>query len=131
RPWQILRALLIVAIVLAMAEPRIRSEQQGGLTIVVADRSDSMPASAERDQLDAIASLRSTMRSSDRLAVISFGDQPFIDIPPGRGALEQFATRPDPGASNIASALQLALSLVPPDQPARVLLISDGAASDT
>ncbi len=131
RPWQIIRALLMIAIVLAMAEPRIRSEQRGGLTIVVADRSDSMPTTAERDQLDAIASLRSSMRSSDRIAVVSFGDRSFVDTPPGRRAPEQFTTTPDTGASNIAGALQLALSLAPPDQPARVLLISDGAASDT
>jgi uncharacterized membrane protein len=131
RPWQIIRALIIIALVLAMAEPRIRSEQQGGLTIVVADRSDSMPTTAQRDQLDAIRSLRSSMRASDRLAVVSFGDRPFVETPPGRTAPDQFTTTPDTGASNIASAIQLALSLAPPDQPARILLISDGAASDT
>lgn len=131
RSWQIIRALLLLALILAMAEPRFASEKQGGLIVVVADRSASMPVSAERDQLDAIATLHASMRSHDRLAVVSFGARAAIDTPPGRRPFNEFITTPDPGGSSIGAALQRALAVVPADQPARVLLLSDGAASDT
>jgi len=131
RSWQILRALLLLALVLAMAEPRFSSEKQGGLIVVVADRSASMPVSAERDQLDAIATLHANMRSHDQLAVVSFGARATIETPPGRRSFNEFVTTPDPGGSSIGAALQRALAIVPSDQPARVLLLSDGASSDT
>lgn len=131
RAWQVLRLLLILALVLAMADPRYPSEQKGGLIVVVADRSASMPLSAERDQLDAIASLRAAMRPNDQLAVVGFADRPTIELPPGRTPFSEFRTTPDRSASSIGSALQRALSLVPSDQPARLLVLSDGAATDT
>ncbi len=131
RPWQILRALLLIALVLAMAEPQLSSEKQGGLIVVVADRSASMPESAERDQLDAISTLRANMGSHDRLAVVSFGASPAIDAPPGRTPFTEFLTTPDPSGSSIGAALQRALAVIPADQPSRIFLLSDGAASDT
>ena len=122
----VLRCLLLAAVVTAMCGPAVKLPSRAGTVVVVADRSLSMPPTAGEMQKEAVGLIQAKMSGSDRLAVVSFGRRPNVDLPPDGGKFGGFVTQVDPEGSDLAGALETALSLVPPDSPGRVLVLSDG-----
>ncbi|MEO0514805.1 MAG: VWA domain-containing protein [Planctomycetota bacterium] len=121
-----LRAGLYAVIVLAMCEPRLVLPERAGTVVVVADRSASMPGDAAARQLEMIALLHASMSSSDRLAVVSFGERVSMEQEPSVEAVSQFAQAVGGDASDLSGALRRALALIPGDGAGRVLVLSDG-----
>ncbi len=126
RGLNLLRAVSMALLVLAMAQPAIRLKDQNGTVVVVADRSESMPYNASDEELETIRTLRSTMSKEDRLAVIGFGERTNIDLEPGNQDFENFRSRSGQQHSRLAGGLEAALSLIPNGHPGRILVISDG-----
>ncbi|MEX0887657.1 MAG: VWA domain-containing protein [Phycisphaeraceae bacterium] len=126
RPLRVLRLVTLVVVTLAMAGPALRLGEQAGTIVVVADRSRSMPADADARQREAIDLLTQAMSPRDRLAVVSFGDQASVERPADSARFAGFSRAADGDASNLADAIDRAMSLVPGQQPARILLLSDG-----
>jgi Mg-chelatase subunit ChlD len=125
-----LRLVTYALLIAAIAGPAMVIERSGGTVVVVADRSDSMPATAKAAQLEAVALLRESMRSADRLAVVGFGVAAQIEAAPGASTADVFTRTADGSASNLGAALRRALTLVETGSPARVLVLSDGRATD-
>lgn len=123
---QIARLVLVALILLALAGLAIQLPSRAGTVVVVADRSLSMPANAEAAEREAIELIQRAMSSDDRLAVISFGQNSAIERSPQTGAFAGFTNRIEADASNLNDAVEKALSLIPPDAPGKVLVISDG-----
>lgn len=121
-----LRALTLVLLLLALCGLSAKLPSRGGLVIVVADRSESMPADSSRAQKEAIELLHSGMRPEDRLAVVSFGRTAAVEQPPGTERFPDFQHEVGRDASNLAEGLERALALVPKETPARLLVLSDG-----
>ncbi|MEM7577143.1 MAG: VWA domain-containing protein [Planctomycetota bacterium] len=122
-----LRSLLLVLVVMAMCEPMWFAHRRAGTVVVVADLSASMPLDAEAAQLEAIGLLHDALDPNrHQLAVVAFGQEAAVELPPGVDPLPQFVTAVGGGASDLASALRRAQALIAPDAPGRVLLISDG-----
>jgi uncharacterized membrane protein len=126
RGLNILRAITLGLLVLAMAQPAVRLADRHGVLVVVADRSASMPARAKEDQLEAIKQLHNEMGSGDRLAVVSFGREAGIELAPGVDRLDDFTGKVDGQHSRLAHALDRALALIPPGKGGRILVLSDG-----
>ena len=126
RGLNILRALTLGLLVLAMAQPAARLPDRHGVLVVVADRSESMPARAREDQLEAIKQLHSAMHSGDRLAVVSFGREAGIELAPSVDRLDEFTGKVDGQHSRLAHALDRAQALIPPEKGGRILVLSDG-----
>ena len=64
-----LRAVVLAALVLAMAQPAIKLPDRAGTVVVVADRSDSMPAgagAAAKEAVDLIDRKSTRLNSSHR-----------------------------------------------------------------
>jgi len=120
------RSGVYVLILLAMAGLHLVLPSRAGLVVAVADRSLSMPPDAPALQTEAINLIRLHMDAGDKLAVVSFGLRPAIEMPPGRGAFAGFAADVGLEASNLADALETAVSLIPPDTPGRIVVLSDG-----
>ena len=91
RGLNIVRAITLALLVLAMAQPAVRLPARHGVLVVVADRSASMPTRARADQLEAIKQLQSEMSEGDRLAVVSFGREAGIDRAPGSDGLDELS----------------------------------------
>ena len=123
---RVLRAVTLVALVLAMAQPSIKLPDRAGTIVVVADRSDSMPAGASAQAKEAVDLIQRGMGARDQLAVVSFGQQTAVERPPQRGEFPGFTAQVGADASNLADALDSALALIPPDAPGRILIVSDG-----
>jgi hypothetical protein len=126
RGLNIMRAITLGLLVLAMAQPTMRLPDRHGVLVVVADRSASMPARAREDQLEAIKQLHGGMDSGDRLAVVSFGRETSIELAPGADRLDEFTGKIDGQHSRLAHSLGRALALIPPGKGGRILVLSDG-----
>lgn len=121
-----IRLGVYAALVLAICGPRIVMRRPGGTIIVVADRSQSMPVNAAATQREAIGLLRGGMRAGDQLRVVGFGVDPTVEA---EGS-DLFTLTIDDSASNLGRAIAKASSLVEEGRPARLLVLSDGRATD-
>jgi len=120
------RLALLLLVLLALSSLAVRFPSRAGTVVVVADRSLSMPADAESSEREAIELIQRAMSSDDRLAVISFGQNSAIERSPQTGAFAGFSNQIEADASNLKEAIEKALSLIPPDSPGKILVISDG-----
>jgi Mg-chelatase subunit ChlD len=121
-----LRVVTLLLVILALAGLTVRLPSRAGTVVVVADRSLSMPVDAEGHQKEAITLLQNSLGPNDRLAVVSFGQAPAVELAPGSGKFAGFAHEVGRHGSNLAEAMQTALALIPADSPGRLLLLSDG-----
>ena len=69
--------------------------------------------------------------AGDQLAVVAFGHRAVLEAPPGQAEFPGFLHDLDAGQSNLASGLDTALSLVPDEGNARVVVFSDGLWTGT
>lgn len=123
-----LRALLLVLIVLAMAGPMIKLPTRSGTIVVLADRSRSMPTDSDGIQRHSIRLLLNHIGKEDRLGIVSFAARAHPDrVPSGAsGDFENFSVEVDGDASDLKTALETALSLIPVGDRGRLLILSDG-----
>ncbi len=122
----VLRLVMVVLLVLALAGVSLRLPSRAGTVVVLADRSLSMPADSAARQKLVIDQIQKRMSSDDKLAVVSFGRTAAIDQVPQEGVFGGFVTQISGDASSLADGLDTALSLVPRDGSGRILVLSDG-----
>ncbi len=123
------RALRIAStclVVLALCRPALLLPRRGGQLVVVADRSDSMPADAAALQQEVIERLEATRGGDDRLAVIAFGDRTAVERPPDGERFTGFSAEVGGEQSSLSEAIEAALALAPLDGASRLLVVSDG-----
>lgn len=131
RRWMLLLRLLAVCLaILALAGPHLRRPEPSSARIYLADLSDSVTPAVR----DTVAEwLKQELAATDdrRLAaIVAFGSRAVVErplLPATEAGFAGFQSRPEGGGTDLGSALSLATSLVPADQPARLVLLSDGA----
>ncbi len=121
-----LRVATILLLVLALAGAALRFPSRAGTVVVVVDRSRSMPAGSDADHKELIDLLHGAMGSSDRLAVVSFGETVAVERAPDGTKFTGFTHEVGADGSSLGEGIDIALSLVPKDSPGRVLVLSDG-----
>lgn len=124
------RAAIMLVLVLAASRPEIVFGRGGSDVVVLFDRSLSM-ADGERARQDELLGLIADQRRhGDRLAVIAIGDRPMVAQGPLAHARPRLADAAvDADGSDLASALETALAVIPPGRSARLVLHSDGEAT--
>ena len=73
RGLKILRAVIFLLMVLALAQLAIKLPDRAGTVIVVADRSESMPQNSDSSEKEIISLLHKSMGPRDQLGVVAFG----------------------------------------------------------
>lgn len=126
RGLRILRAIIFVLVVLALAQLAIRLPDRAGTVVVVADRSESMPRNSDASEKEIIGLLHKAMGPRDQLGVVSFGRDAVVEQSPQRGDFGGFAAQVGPDHSSLNDAIESALALIPPDGGGRILVLSDG-----
>jgi len=143
-----LRSCVVVALIVALAEPRVRQTTDHATVIFVIDRSLSIPPDPDPNRrrpdgdpidrrwerikrfVDESVRYRGTDQQADRAGVILFGRTPRLVVPPAvEDQLvidERRAGAIDVEYTDIAAALKLALAAFPEGTGRRVVLISDG-----
>lgn len=121
-----LRLAILLFILLAMCGLAVKLPSRTGTLVVVADRSQSMPTDGEARQQESIDLIQSAMESDFNLAVVSFGRVAAIEQAPQSGKFAGFVNQVHGDASDLNSAIEKAMALIPRGAPGRVLLLSDG-----
>jgi uncharacterized membrane protein len=127
-----LRSLVALGIILALADAQYRRESDELTVVYLLDQSLSIPAGDRQAMLKYVkASLegdRSTVLD-DRFAVVAFGRDASVEVPPVAAALGvpgRLESLPDPEYTDLASAIQRAKALFPPNAAKRIVLLTDG-----
>jgi len=121
-----LRLMAYLVIIPAIAGLRLKLPGSDGTTVVIADRSASMPHDAEQTQNEIIKIISSEMGARHKLAVISFAGKAAIEQPPAHSAFTGFQQKLNPHNSALSDALAQVQQLLPYNTPGRILLLSDG-----
>ncbi len=128
----ILRSVVLVAMVLALAEMQMVRRSDRLTVIYLLDQSLSIPEFRRRAMVEfvnrSIAEQRDQHRE-DRAGVIVFGRDAAVEIPPIDETVPLRMTAEsllDPNQTDLAGALKLALALFPHDAAKRIVLVSDG-----
>ena len=121
-----LRVLIVVLLTGALAGFQLQTTPSSQSLIVVADLSASVQ-SAQDTELATVQRILALRRGDNRAGVVSFGRDPLVELnattDPQLSALQ---SQPNPHYTDIASALQLAGSILPSDTRRHVVLVSDG-----
>ncbi len=126
RGLKVLRAVVFLFVVFALAQLAIKLPDRAGTVIVVADRSESMPQNSAASEKEIIGLLHKSMGPRDQLGVISFGRAAVVEQSPQRTEFPGFTAQVGADHSSLNDAVESALSLIPPDGGGRILVLSDG-----
>ena len=126
----LLRTLIIVLLVLALAGLQNVQAVDRLAVVFLVDASDSMGSGTEDLQLEFIREAIATKQPDDEWAALLFGDNA---VPETDFSLvtevDSFTSIPKTTATDIANAIQTALSMFPPDAARRIVVLSDGQAT--
>ncbi|MDZ7615873.1 MAG: VWA domain-containing protein [Patescibacteria group bacterium] len=121
-----LRCATGILLLLALCGLSLLLPVRSGTVVLVADRSLSMPPGSEALQKEAADIVQAAMQPGDRLGVVSFAETAAVEQSPQTGQFQGFAAEVGRDASQLADAVDLALSLVPRESPGRIIVLSDG-----
>jgi uncharacterized membrane protein len=143
-----LRCLLIVLLSLALAEVRLRHENENTTVLFLVDRSLSIPSELDprispdaprtdlREQriekfVNDMVQLRGPEHQKDQSGLILFGRRPRLELPPSRAPsfnlkFKDVVSNIDGNYTDIAAAIKLALACFPEGTGKRIVLLSDG-----
>ena len=128
-PAILLRSLLIVLVAACLAGVRYVRRSDDLTVIFLMDRSHSVEAHEERQE-NFIREVTDKMPPEDRVGLIDFARQPFLQQLPMQGGFFLPAGRlpqmPNSDRTDIAAAVRLAMALFPHDTAKRIVLMSDG-----
>jgi Mg-chelatase subunit ChlD len=126
----VVRALIAICLALLAAVPMARLGGRGVDIVVVVDLSRSMPADSRDRALEIIRLLEERRQAGDRVGVVIYGREARVErLPEALGQTSTFVQQIDPDGSDLGGAISLAASLIPPQRPGRVLVLSDGEAT--
>ncbi len=124
-----LRILAYVSLVLGIAGLQLTSSLPADeLTVVAAvDVSGSMSAQAIEWARQTVRDVAASLPPGDRMAVVGFAGKAELVSPPAHEvAVDTLERPPRPAATNIAAAIDHALTLFPADKQKALLVLSDG-----
>ena len=125
----ILKAAMVVAVILALAEPVLESTDRKVAVAALVDTSASI-APADMDRESALLGQMQNARGSNRLDVLPFARTPRALAPEEAG----MHLRRSPGATgngtNLESPIREALASLPTGMIHRIVLVSDGNEND-
>lgn len=123
----LVRALMFLALVTALADPRWHEQADVAHVIMVLDRSASIPDGALADAIEQATALKDAAGADVRVGLVVFDDEPEVAVFPGRAWDVPSPLREQPiEISDIDEALQLALGLIPADEAGEIVLFTDG-----
>ena len=126
----LLRTVIIVLLVLALAGLQHVKAVDRLAVVFLVDASDSMGSDSEDRQLEFIRDAIADKQPDDEWAALLFGDNAVPETDFSQvGEIENFAAIPKTTGTDIANAIQTALSMFPADASRRIVVLSDGQAT--
>ncbi|MFQ5459690.1 MAG: vWA domain-containing protein, partial [Anaerolineae bacterium] len=122
----VLRAVVLTAVVVALARPRLVRNVDRTATAFLVDLSASVPAQERGRSEEFIKAALGKAGPRDVAAVVAFGEEALVDRSARQGPLEPIRSVPGTGRTDIGAALRLGLAILPSDAGRRLVLLSDG-----
>jgi Mg-chelatase subunit ChlD len=124
----VLRAATLGLLVLALSGPVIRVPVTAVNVVFAVDRSLSITPAARRAQDVFVHDALEGMHPQDRAGVVTFAGRPVLRVPVDvHPVLDGVGPAVDPDATDIGSAIDLAVTMLPGEGVRRVVVLSDGA----
>jgi len=121
------RVAVILLLVLLLARPMLARRSRRATVIAVVDRSRSIPTPLADAALDYLAKAVAAKGAEDRFAVVDVAESAQISrLPSGDIAFGRRNTMLTGQHSRLASGIEMAMAIAPPDTAARIVLISEG-----
>ena len=123
----LLRALLFTLLIFALAGMQLVQHHRRVCVMFLLDASDSVSETDRQRARSFMEQALSSARSDDWAGIVVFGRQPIPEVLPTHlKALPPLRAKVDGSATDIASALRLAMGLFPEGFARRIVLLSDG-----
>jgi uncharacterized membrane protein len=121
------RVIVLLLLTLALAGVQVVHTRHSLCTVFVLDASASVPAPLQKAALGYINQACKKMRTEDTAALVVFGGEAYIEMPPGAAAkISRIYSRPSADYTDLASALRLALASFKQGSSRQIVLLSDG-----
>ena len=121
----LLRALILVLLCLALAGPRWLTKTTEAAVVLLRDVSASIEAQARsRHFAETLAA-----NNPERVAEVVFAREPLVVKAFGARPSQEPVSAPGEEATDLSAALEFAATLMPADRPSRIVLLSDGLAT--
>ncbi len=128
----VVRTILILLLAVSLARPSVVDRGESVTLMVVADVSRSIPRELQRESgrfLERVADAK--RNEEDRIGVVTVAEESEIRQTPDMNAVIQLDHAGDLAATDLASAMRTAISLLPTDTANRILLVSDGNETES
>lgn len=127
----VVRLVLLGAFILALAEPRGLRTSNALSLVYALDLSDSIGDAASDEALKYILRTAAQKPEKDHAGLIAFARDAVVELPPRQSfPFEAFNLRLSRDGTNLEKGLSLAAAMLPDDRRVRVVLASDGAATE-
>jgi Mg-chelatase subunit ChlD len=127
RQVYIIRSVTIFLVVLCAAGITWQRRTDHLTTIFVVDMSDSVPMDERQATLRFIDKSLNGQRSHDRVGVVVFGAEPFVEFPPSDSLqVNQIRASVPGGSTDIQAGLEAAAGAMTSDTAKRIVLCTDG-----
>jgi uncharacterized membrane protein/Mg-chelatase subunit ChlD len=124
-----LRVLIVLLLTGALAGFEFQTSPPEQSLMVVADLSASTQSALDKET-ETVRQILAQRHGSDRAGVVSFGRDPQVEVSVSSDPqFAEFQSRPNPNYTDLASALQLAGSILPSDTRRHIVIVSDGRAN--
>ncbi|HKW06778.1 MAG TPA: VWA domain-containing protein [Candidatus Dormibacteraeota bacterium] len=124
-----LRLLIVVFLTGALSGFEFQTSPAQQTLIVVTDLSASTQSAADKETA-LVQQILAARKGADSAGVISFGRDPQVEVTAGTDPqFAAFQSHPNANYTDIASALQLAGSVLPGDSRRHIVVVSDGRAN--
>jgi len=126
----VLRAIVALLLLLAIAGPLYNLGGQGVDVFVVADRSRSMSEESQKTIRELVNNLDRNRGRGDRVGLITFGSASQVERFPSETAIfDEYSKPVNIDGSDLNTAIQTAVGYTDDARPARILVLSDGEAN--
>ncbi|MGH2357375.1 MAG: VWA domain-containing protein, partial [Candidatus Limnocylindria bacterium] len=123
----VIRLVLVAALVLAVAGARLALPSDRLSVVFLVDASASMLDATREELVDWARAAVREMPEGDTAGVVVFGANALVDrLPSDLAELQEPASQPVVGATDIAAAVRLATAIFPAGTQQRLVLLSDG-----
>lgn len=127
----IMRLCLLGLLAMVLAEPRAVRESDSLAVVYVVDISDSIGSTSVDDALTYIMRSVGEKPADDMAGLVVFGRNSAVELPPRViFPFEAINVRVASDGTNLSQALSLAAAVLPPENPGRIVLISDGVSTE-
>ena len=122
----VLRTFVVLFLIIALSQPVINTYTRKQSVIFLADRSTSM-RKYKLDSFEFIKKALKELEKNDKYGVISFAENQSLEKNfSNEGEFQSFQSQLNSNFTDIESALKKALNLLPSEEKAKVILLSDG-----